>query len=272
MFSLLILTLNEERNLPDCLASVNWCDDVVVLDSGSTDRTREIAAAHGAKVAERPFTDFAGQRNWAHDQRLFRNDWVFHLDADERFTAELRAECTVVAAHPPPNLDGFFVAPRMIFQGRWIRHCTDYPAWQARFVRAQGFRFVQVGHGQRESPAMRLGRLQASYDHLLPFGTPEEWLTKHERYAREEAAEVRAHRLHFGAACRAILGGPPLERRRALKRLWFRLPARPELRFAYQYLWRRGFLDGAPGFCYCRWLSRYERLITAELRRPARTP
>lgn len=269
MISVLILTRNEERNLPACLASVAWCDDVVVLDSLSTDRTAELARAAGARVFARAFTDFAGQRNWAHAEVAFRHGWVFHLDADERFTPELRAECAAVAARADDTHDGWLVAPKMFFQGRWIPHCTDYPAYQARLVRAHGFRFVQVGHGQREAPEMRVGRLAASYTHDLSACSYDEWREKHERYAREEAAEIRAHPATVGELFRRVRAGPRLERRRALKRLWFRLPFRPVLRFFYQYGWRLGCLDGRAGLAYCRRLSQYEGLIARELRRPA---
>ena len=89
MFSILILTKNEEANLPSCLESVQGCDDVVVLDSMSSDRTREIARAAGARVEERAFDDFGGQRNHALEKIRFRHLWVFQLDADERFREEL---------------------------------------------------------------------------------------------------------------------------------------------------------------------------------------
>jgi glycosyltransferase involved in cell wall biosynthesis len=264
VFSVLILTLNEERLLPRCLASLAGCDDVVVLDSGSTDATAAIARAAGARVFTRPFDDFAGQRNHAQTQIAFRHRWVFHLDADEQFTPELLAECRAVAA-TSANLDGCYVAPRMIFQGRWIPHCTDFPAYQARFVRAPEFRFVQVGHGQREAAGQRLGWLQASYLHDLSAGGEEEWLAKHRRYARQEAA---AH-LAAGGSVRwaQLVSADRLVRRRALKELSYRLPFRPALRFVYQYLFRRGFLDGRAGWRYCRLLARYEGFAVTEARR-----
>ena len=93
MFSVLILTRNEEANLQGCLNSVRWCDDVVVLDSKSTDRTREIAREAGARVEEREFDDFGSQRNYALEKIRFRHPWVFQLDADEHFREELRMEC-----------------------------------------------------------------------------------------------------------------------------------------------------------------------------------
>ena len=264
MFSVLILTLNEERKLPACLASVAGCDDVVVLDSGSADRTVTVAREAGARVFVNPFENFAQQRNYAHRAIEFRHPWVFHLDADEQMTAELRAECAAYRGDEP--LDGCYVAPRMLWAGRWIPHCTDYPAWQARFVKARGFEFVQAGHGQREAPSMRMGRLRTNYLHDLSADGVDGWLAKHRRYAREEAAAFLAGDIGKGWLRRALLAGSPLARRRALKHLSYHLPGRPALRFIYQYLLRGGFLDGGPGYRYCRLLSRYEDLADSEIK------
>lgn len=262
-YSVLILTLNEERDLPACLASVPGCDDVVVLDSGSTDRTAEIARAAGARVFARAFDNFAGQRNHAHRAIAFRHAWVFHLDADERMTPELDAECRAAAART--DVDGFYVAPKMLWAGEWLRRSTDYPAWQARFARAASFTFVEVGHGQREAPGTRMGWLRASYTHDLSSGGDAEWLEKHRRYARIEA---RRHVAEQNAVpLRQLFSGDALLRRRAIKHFSYRLPARPLLRFGYQYLLRGGFLDGPAGFHYCRLLARYEAFTAEEMRR-----
>ena len=263
MFSVLILTLNEERNLPRCLDSLPGCDDVVVLDSGSTDRTVEIARHAGARVFFRAFDDFAGQRNHAQREIPFRHHWVFHLDADEAMTPALADECRRAAARD--DVDGFFVAPKMIFRGRWIPHCTDFPAPQARFVRAPEFAFIQVGHGQREAPSMRLDRLASNYLHHLDDNGDAAWLAKHRRYAEEEAAAHLA--LGGRQRWRDFLTGDRLLRRRALKQFSYRLPARPALRFFYQYVLRGGFLDGEPGYRYCRLLARYEGFAVEALRR-----
>lgn len=263
MYSVLILTLNEEANLPRCLASVHNCDDLVVLDSGSTDRTAEIARQAGARVFVRKFDNFAGQRNYAQREIPFRHAWVFHLDADEQFTPELDAECRDATTRT--DLDGFLVAPRMLWNGRWLPHCTDYPAYQSRFVRAPQFEFIEVGHGQREALHMRVARLRSNYLHDLSSGGETEWLEKHRRYARAEA------RAHFASADAArwvdLFSSQALLRRRALKRLSYSFPFRPTLRFVYQYFLRRGFLDGAAGFRYCQLLARYEGFTSTELRR-----
>lgn len=262
MFSVLILTLNEERNLPRCLASLKGIDDIVVLDSGSRDRTHAIAAAAGARVLMRPFDNFANQRNHAQLHISFRHPWVFHLDADEEILPPLIRECAASAARV--DVDGFLVAPKMIFAGRWIRRCTDYPAYQARFVRAPQFRFVQVGHGQREAPEMRLARLTENYLHRVP-NDADEWFAKHQRYARDEAEDIMRNR-RSGTPRPKLASALPLERRRALKALSDRLPFRGPTRFCYQYFLRGGFLEGRAGFRYCTWLARYETLIAKELR------
>ncbi|MEX2044868.1 MAG: glycosyltransferase family 2 protein [Opitutus sp.] len=263
MYSVLILTQNEERNLPRCLESVRTCGDMVVLDSGSTDRTVEIAREAGARVFTHAFENFAAQRNHAQREITFRHEWVFHLDADEQFTPELEAECR--AASSRRDVDGFLVAPKMLWEGRWIPHCTDYPAWQARFVRAPAFRFIEVGHGQREDPAMRLDRLRANYLHDLSAGGERAWLEKHRRYARAEALQL------LNSTSTPILPGllasDGLQRRRALKQLSYRMPFRPGLRFVYQYILRGGFLDGGPGLKYCRLLAHYEGFADDELRK-----
>lgn len=267
MYSVVILTLNEEHRLPACLASVADCDDVVVLDSGSTDRTVAIAEAAGARVSVNRFENFAQQRNHAHEAVPFRHPWVFHLDADEQFTPELHAECANWPGDSP--FDGAWAAPRMLWEGCWLPRCTDYPAWQARFVRPATFRFIEVGHGQREAPTMRMTRLQSNYRHDMSAGGTAAWLDKHRRYARAEAAAEAATQ---PPAWHELFTGNALLRRRALKRLSFRLPARGFLRLVYQYGLRGGFLDGGPAWTYCRLLARYESMVAAELRALRRGP
>lgn len=263
MFSVLILTLNEEQDLPRCLQSLGSIQDVAILDSGSKDRTVEIARVAGARVFSRPFDNFAGQRNWAQREIPFRHPWVFHLDADEQLTPELATECRGATARS--DIDGFYVAPKMLWCGRWIPRCTDYPAWQARFVRTPEFEFVEVGHGQREAGHMRMGYLKQSYLHDLSSGGEAEWLEKHRRYARTEAQ--RHATLEKTIRWKDLFSPDALVRRRALKQASYALPARPFLRFLYQYLLRRGFLDGSAGWEYCRLLAQYEGFVGEEMRK-----
>lgn len=265
MFSILILTKNEEANLPSCLASVKWCDDIVVLDSFSTDRTVDLARAAGVRVEQRVFDDFAGQRNHALDRIRFKHSWVFHLDADEHFTDALRVECEQVIAADQHS--GFMVPSKLMFMGRWLKHAGCYPTYQMRLLKLGELRFVQHGHGQREAEAKRgLGTLREPYLHFNFAKGVADWLERHNRYSTHEAqlalTELQASQFMTGD----LFASDRIQRRRALKRLSFRLPFRPLLRFLYVYLFRLGFFDGMPGYHYCRLLAIYDYLTALKVR------
>jgi glycosyltransferase involved in cell wall biosynthesis len=264
VFSILILTKNEEANMAACLDSVAWCDDIVLLDSHSSDRTREIAVARGARVFERAFDDFGAHRNYALDHIEFRHPWVFHLDADERFNDALRRECDEVITKDEHS--AYFVANRIIFLGRWIKHSSQYPYHQVRLVKRDEARFAKSGHGQREdTPRRGAGYLQTPYDHLNFSKGIADWVDRHNRYSSEEAAEASA--LREGAIpLKEIVAGDSLVRKRALKRLHARLPARWLWKFFYLYFGKGGFLDGYPGFAYCTLNGFYDFLIATKIR------
>lgn len=268
--SILLLTFNEELNLPRCLAAIAWCDDIVVLDSFSTDGTVATANAAGVRVFQRKFDNFAGQRNWALGNVSFQREWILHLDADEVCTRQLQAE--IAARIGDSHYDAYRVPSKTIFFGKWLRFAGLYPSYQVRLGRNPVFRFKQVGHGQREDidPA-RVGTFKQPYIHYPSSKGLDDWFAKHNRYSSDEA---------MGAAGRAatdaldLLGlvtwRDPTRRRRAIKALANRLPLRPALRFLYVYLGRFGFLDGAAGYHYCRLLAMYQAMIdmkAMELRR-----
>jgi glycosyltransferase involved in cell wall biosynthesis len=261
MISVVILTLNEADNLPRCLESIRWCDDVLIMDSSSTDDTAAIAQAAGARVLTRPFDTFANQRNHAMEQGALRHPWVLHLDADEVVTSELRDELQALAAGTNAGQPVYRVPSKLIFMGRWLRYSGMYPAYQVRFGRREHLRFVDHGHGQRESlPPEQVGTVSAPFDHYNFSKGINDWFARHLRYARAEAEQALAERreaLHWGH----LLGRDPTVRRRALKRLANRMPFRPALRFAYAYFVRRGFLDGVAGFRYARMLGIYQYFI-----------
>lgn len=259
MFSVVILTFNEENNLPQCLASISWCDDVWVVDSFSTDRTVAIAQAHGAKVVQRKFDNFGDQRNFAIDTCAFKYAWVFDLDADERFTDDLRAECEEAA-----RLDrhsAYWVANKMMLWNKWIKHASGFPVYQMRFHKLGEVRFVAHGHGQRESGAARgVGFLEEAYVHHNFSKGLCQWFERHAKYAADEARE--ALRTADGAPReRPSAQAGPLARRRMLKRWAERLPCRPFLKFMFFYVWKRGFLDGSAGLTYCLMQAYYEFMI-----------
>ena len=275
MISVVILTMNEAINLPRCLASVDWCDDILVLDSGSTDATVEIAKSANARVMHRSFDSFAGQRNHAMEGGGLRHPWVLHLDADEVVRPELERELRAIATSASSGFPVYRIPARIIFRGRWLRHAGMYPAYQVRFGRREALRFVDHGHGQREvQPPEQVGTISAAFDHYNFSKGVNDWFARHLRYAKEEARQSlreRAEPLRISG----LLSADATERRRSLKRLANRLPFRPSLRFAYAYLLRGGFLDGAAGLQYARMLATYQRFIDlnlVELRDDARRP
>ena len=268
MFSILILTYNEEVNLPGCLDSVAWSDDIVVLDSGSSDRTVDIARERGCRVYTRPFDDFAGQRNYGISEIAFENEWVFHLDADEHFTPKLRDECE--RAVREDALSGYLVPSKMMLWGTWLRHAAAYPVYQMRFHKLGELSFLQFGHGQRESESRRgIGTMAEPYEHHSFGKGLTEWFARHNRYSTEEARETVA-RLSEPIVWKDLIVRDSLRRRRALKTLSFHLPGRSLWKFGYLYVVRLGFLDGRAGLAYCLMQAVYEQMISlkvAELRR-----
>lgn len=267
MISVLILTLNEEQNIGDCLASVAWSNDVLVLDSGSEDRTVSIAKAHGARVQHRPFDSFANQRNFGLHEGNLRHEWVLHLDADERVTGELRQELTATVRRP--QYAAYRLPSKLIFRGAWLKHAGMYPAYQVRFGKRDELSFAQVGHGQRGAlPDERVGTLNEPLLHYAFSKGMADWFERHNRYSTDEAR----HALQVvgeSIGWSGLVTGSPQRRRRALKDLSFRLPCRPLLRFLYMYVGRRGFLDGRPGLEYCLMLSVYEYMTMVKLRHAA---
>jgi glycosyltransferase involved in cell wall biosynthesis len=142
MISVLILTKNEERDLPGCLASVNWSDDVHVFDSCSTDHTVEIARSHGALVTQRVFDNYSAQRNAALDGLPFKHSWIFLIDADERPTPELALEMQQASSVAPNSISGFRVRRRDFFQGTWLRHVQLLPFY-VRLIRSGRARYIR---------------------------------------------------------------------------------------------------------------------------------
>lgn len=260
MISIVILTHNEVSNIDRFLASVEWSDDVLVIDSGSTDGTQKRAEAFGARVIYRSWDHFAGQRNYALDYGHLRYPWVLHLDADEVVTPELRSELLSITESPTTKL-GYRIPFRLMFMGRWLKHSGVYPAYQVRFGSRDHLRFHMVGHGQRETlPPEEIGTLAGDLVHYNFSKGVSAWMSKHASYALDEA-------LSNPSSCKSvkfskiIRSKDPVERRRELKRLSEVLPFRPLLRFTYLYFWRGGLLDGRAGFRYALLIAVYQWMI-----------
>jgi glycosyltransferase involved in cell wall biosynthesis len=273
VISVLVLTKNEEQDLPGCLASVAWSDDVHVLDSMSTDRTVEVAREHGAQVTERAFDNWAAHQNWALKNVPFRYPWVFYIDADERVTPELR-ETMQTAVHTPGETVAFQVERRDFLMGTWLRH-VQVSAFYMRLFRAEKMRYERLVNPV-SIPSGPVGRVRGYLDHF-PFSKGiSHWITRHNSYSTFEAEQIiedlRADR--EGAAevsLMAALFEKDFHRRRYhQKALFYRLPGRPFAKFLLLFFIKRGFLDGRAGLTYSVLQSVYEYFIvlkTRELRR-----
>lgn len=262
--SVLILTLNEEINIGACLDSLAWSDDVVVLDSLSSDRTPQIAESRGVRVVRRPFDNWSAHQNWAMANIQFRHPWVLYLDADERCDAALRDEALRVA-RPDAAESAFRIRRKDFYMGRWLRRAQLYPTWLVRLLRPERIRYERLVNPVAvvDGP---VGELQAHILHYPFSHGVGHWIARHNKYSDMEAQELMKVRAGEGDRSARLLSADPNERRRALKDLFFRMPARPLVKFAYYYLWRRGFLDGRPGLTYATLQAIYEYMIDCKFR------
>jgi glycosyltransferase involved in cell wall biosynthesis len=233
--SVIIIALNQEANIGPCLESVSFADEIVVVDTGSTDRTVELAQAAGARVVATAWQGFAGTKNFALDQA--RGDWVFSLDTDERVAAALKTEILAVVQAEGP-LNGYRVPRKNYFGGRWIRHLGWFPDYTLRLWRRQQGRFRDREVHEEVEVEGKVGRLQTPLDHYS-YRNLEEYAARQDRYARLAAREM------FKQGRRVRLG-----------ELWWR----PFFTFLRLYFLKKGFLEGALGLALARQGSRYNFL------------
>jgi glycosyltransferase involved in cell wall biosynthesis len=263
MISVLILTYNEELNLPACLESVkNWCDDIVVFDSFSTDETVEIAKRYGCRVYQRKFDNERNQR----EESLkvpFKYPWIYNPDADEVTPADLRNEMLSLVQKPNRREVAYRCRFRVMFMGRWIRHSSLYPTWVVRLLRPEKVRFERDINLRYVIDGAE-GKLKTHFDHYTFRKGIHAWFVKHNIYSASEAREavkVRATK----SSLRGIFSLNPVRRRAALKDLSFRMPLRSTAVFVYLMIVRLGVLDGPPGWIYCSMRAYYEFMIAVKV-------
>jgi glycosyltransferase involved in cell wall biosynthesis len=254
--SVLVAARNEAHNLPRCLESLRGVGEVYVIDSLSTDETADIARSLGAKVVQFHYRGgWPKKRQWAMDTLPLSYDWILLLDADEALTPELTEEISQAVANV--HCDGYYIALRMFFLGRALRH------GDARFYKLSLFR---RGKGRFEC---RLKDQDTSmcdmevHEHVVVDGQTarlknlivhhnveslSRYIQKHNEYSNWEANVLLSQ---SSEEMPASLFGNQAQRRRWLKRKGFHLPGSPLVLFLYRYFIRLGFLDGVPGLIYC---------------------
>jgi glycosyltransferase involved in cell wall biosynthesis len=257
--SVLILTLNEESNISECIESCAWSDDIVVFDSMSEDATGNIARNKGARVIQRRFDNYAAQRNAALTTVPYKHSWVLMVDADERVPADLAAEVQSAVANAADRVALYRMRRKDHFLGKWLRRSSGYPSWFGRLVRLGRVR-VEREVNEEYIADGRVEYLKAHLHHF-PFNRGiADWFERHNRYSTmEAAAKLGLHRERIVLG--ALLRGDPIDRRRTLKQLLYYVPFRPQIVFVYLYIFRLGILDGRAGFHFSRMRAAYEMLI-----------
>jgi glycosyltransferase involved in cell wall biosynthesis len=239
--SILLPTFNSAATVRETLESVKWADEILVVDSFSTDTTLEICRRYGARVLQHEYVNSAKQKNWALPQCT--NEWVLQIDTDEVLEPGAREEIEQVLESASPAIDVFRFRRKNHMLGRWIRHAGIYPDYQTRLLRRDAGRWIEREVHAHVHAAGEVGTLQ---HHILHFGMPNisKQLRNLDRYTRYEADELRKIGVNFG---------------------WTRLTLRPCVIFLQRYVWQRGFLEGWRGFILCVYLAIYCFLTQAKL-------
>ena len=265
--SVLIITKNEEHNIAACLQTLSFSDDIVILDSLSTDRTIEIARQfRNVRIYQRPFDTEWKQRNFGLHDITYKHPWLYICDADERVPPELADEIVRVINRPQQPEVAFRLRYRNMYQGSWIKHASSYPVWIMRLVRP-----LQVRYEVRETNVHPhvdgpVGELQEHFIHFSFNLGLKRWFQKHNYYSTREAMEGVKIRGSGEARWKALRSDNPMVRRRAMKNLSYFLKARAFFRFLLSYFIGLGFLDGAAGLHYCLMISMYEYWIELKIR------
>lgn len=221
--SLVIITLNEEKNIARCIESVPWADDVVVLDSNSQDGTQKIAQNLGARVFNEEFRGYRAQKERATE--LAKTDWILSLDADEALSPELSQEFLGIIENGEPDVDGFEI-PRLSFHmGRWIRHGGWYPDAQVRFFHRKKAKWIG-GHVHERVAVVKSRRLKSPILHWV-FKDLSHQVSTNNVYSTKGALDLRDQGKRFSL---------------------FKLLTKPLSKFIETYIVKLGFLDGLPGF------------------------
>ncbi len=257
--SVIILTVNEENNIEACLESVNRADEIFIVDSGSTDNTLEIARKYTDKIYKHPFYNFSQQRNWAQDNLPVKNEWIMHLDADERAEKGLFYELKGIFKSGS-EVNGLMLARKTYFKGRWIKHGGHFPVYQLCIYKKSRGRSEQRYYDQNYLVS---GKVLKSKSGIINIIDPDlnSWKNRHKRWAKMEAKEILHNK---NRRLKINWRGSPIERKNwARYKFYYRLPlfARPLLYFFYRYIIRLGFLDGLRGLIFHFWQGLWFRLM-----------
>ena len=262
--SLLVPCKNEEANLERCLGSVQWIDEMFLVDSQSTDRTSEIAQKFGAQIVQFNYEGgWPKKKNWALENLPFSHEWVLILDADECLPPEAEEEIKEIVNNSDEKHSGYWINRRYYFLGKPLKHAY-FPNWNLRLFKHQKGRYEKItdlntNSGDNEVHEHVLvngstGKLKSIMDHYA-FPTIDSFVEKHNRYSNWEAVVESSTKDNESALQLGSVKG-----KRRLRRIFRKLPFRPTLRFLYVYIWQKGILDGWRGYVFAKLHAQYEFL------------
>tara|TARA_B100000242_G_C43051528_1_gene491302 strand:- start:1954 stop:2781 length:828 start_codon:yes stop_codon:yes gene_type:complete len=266
------MTKNEERNLPGCIASVKWSDDIVIYDSYSEDNTAQIANDFGVRIIRRPNYDtslrYGGDesfhRNWALKNIRFKNKWIFFLDADERLGESFLEEIKNIKDETLLKFNAFSLRRKDYFMKKHLKYSQQTHRY-IRLFRPEFCHFERI-----INPGIvvkgKVGSLYSYIDHF-PFSKGiKGWVDKHNEYSTFEAKQILNERESINKCIKLIINTDnKKEKTKYLKKIFYYLKGRPLLRFFQLYLFKKGFLDGFAGLRFCLLMAVYEYLISLKI-------
>lgn len=257
-----ILTKNEVCNLNRCIESLQWCQEIIVVDSGSTDGTIQLAESLGAKVFTHiPSSPFkiSEQRNWALQNCNLKSEWVLFIDADEVIPSNLATEIRRVCSANNQQYNAYELPARYLFWGKWLKLTQGYPNWHSRLLKLGEVTFTG-GVWEHLVSGAKVGRINIPYDHYANSKGFGDWLERHDRYSSWDAQKV-VEFLETGKAS-ALGTERKLKLRLLAAKLWF---MRPIIRFIQMYFLRLGFLEGVTAVIFCLLYAMYEFIIVVKI-------
>ena len=263
MTSALILTFNEENIIGKCLDAIDFVDEIIIFDSYSKDKTLDIARKKGAKIVQRKFDNYSSQRNAALKSVSKSTEWILMIDADEIVTTSLKDEIqNIIKDNNAAEL--YRVRRKDMFLGKWLKYSSGYPTWFPRLFK-YGEVYVEREINEEYITNGRIGHLN---EHLIhyPFNKGINWwFQKHNLYSEMEAEKMISENRKV-LNLKLLFSSDPVNRRKFFKRLSFKIPFRPHLVFFLFFFVRLGFLDGYPGYTFCKLRKIYESMIDVKFK------